>query len=486
MMTDPASVAHFPVPFGIHADTGQPLPTVGRLELQAMLGDAAALPHSAALERRAAAANNEAFAVIGEIDDPNDLSQTGWGVIVAADVSEDVLTALEPLLAHRRSQAGGAPFKVYQGADAPRSGETAEKWLVRHGVSLQVVDPTLGVPFYLLIVGSPETIPFEFQYGIDIYFAAGRLHFDSADEYRRYAESVVSYESADAPPTVRQAALFATTHDFDQATQLFTSRVARPLADGLPNQPPLGTKQQFRLQSFVGDQATKQTLTRIFTGEIEGGRPSLLFSGTHGMAFGKDDARLDGAQGAIVCQDWSGFGKIEAKDWFAASDLPPTAHVHGLIHVMFACYGAGCPKFDNFQRTTGTPAQIAPEATIGRLPQALLAHPNGGALAVIGHVERAWGYSFVSSRGGAQTQGFRDVIGRLLRGERAGQAMDQFNVRWAALSTELSDSLDSIAHGGAIADVELANRWVARDDARNYIVFGDPAVRLRVKDMSPL
>jgi hypothetical protein len=204
------------------------------------------------------------------------------------------------------------------------------------------------------------------------------------------------------------------------------------------------------------------------------------------MAFGKDDPRLPGAQGAIVCQDWSGFGKIEEKDWFAGSDVPSTAQVHGLIHVLFACYGAGCPKFDNFQRAKGTPLQIARGPMIGRLPQALLAHPNGGALAVIGHVERAWGYSFVSSKGGAQTQGFRDVLGRLLRGERAGQAMDQFNVRWAALSTELSEALDTLAHDGSVSDVELANRWVARDDARNYIVFGDPAVRLRVEAMPPL
>ena len=29
----------------------------------------------------------------------------------------------------------------------------------------------------------------------------------------------------------------------------------------------------------------------------------------------------------------------------------------------------------------------------------------------------------------------------------------------------------------------LANLAIARDDARNYIVLGDPAARLRIKDM---
>lgn len=477
-----ADQLNIPLPFGVHATSGRPLRGLSADDIAALKRDESAADSTrSSLERRSTIAA-ASFAVTGDTD-PNDLSQAGWGIIFAAGTPAAVKKALGPLLARRRSQAGERLFKVFEGGDGYRAGESGAQWLLRHGVSLNVVDPYLGVPYYLLVVGSPEQIPFEFQYVLDMYWAVGRLHFDTAGEYGRYAESVVASETSSAPLTTRQLAMFAPTHEFDPATQLFTDTVAMPLARGDTATPALGVRQRFTLRPFIGPQATKSALSSIYAGSLPGGAPSLVFSGSHGMAFDATDPRLRDAQGALVCQDWAGYGAISEREWFGASDLASDAKVHGLVHLVFACYGAGCPRFDNFNRAAAAPEQIAPQAIVARLPQKLLAHPNGGALAVIGHVERAWGYSFVSDRGGAQTQGFRDVIGRLLRGERVGQAIDHFNIRWAALSVDLSEALDELRRGGTVVDADLANRWVARDDARNYIVFGDPAVRLRAEDM---
>jgi len=75
------------------------------------------------------------------------------------------------------------------------------------------------------------------------------------------------------------------------------------------------------------------------------------------------------------------------------------------------------------------------------------------------------------------------VIDRILNGEPIGQATDSFNQRWGALSNELLDLTRRRDDGDPIPVTVLANRWVARNDARNYMILGDPAVRLRVDAM---
>jgi hypothetical protein len=48
------------------------------------------------------------------------------------------------------------------------------------------------------------------------------------------------------------------------------------------------------------------------------------------------------------------------------------------------------------------------------------------------------------------------------------------------LSTRISEILERASFGAAIPEEELAATWTERNDARNYAVLGDPAVRLRV------
>jgi hypothetical protein len=112
--------------------------------------------------------------------------------------------------------------------------------------------------------------------------------------------------------------------------------------------------------------------------------------------------------------------------------------------------------------------------------------PPNSALAVIGHIERAWGTSITGlSRGQVRShiQPFENTLGYVLTGKPVGYAMKDFHERTASLSTLLSQMLEDVRYGGQVSDTELASVWLGRNDARNYILLGDPAVHLRVEAM---
>jgi hypothetical protein len=202
------------------------------------------------------------------------------------------------------------------------------------------------------------------------------------------------------------------------------------------------------------------------------------------MGFRLDDDRQARHQGALLCGDWPGpdewrgRGRIPADFYFSADDVSADAQLQGLIAFHFACFGAGTPKFDDFGQGRGPGAQLAPQALVAPLPQRLLSHPQGGALAVIGHVDRVWTYSFAWNELQSQTDTFRDTLLRIMRGQRVGWATEYFNERYAALATSLSTLLADIQVGRIPDDLQLSSLWTAHNDARSYVIFGDPAVRL--------
>jgi hypothetical protein len=408
--------------------------------------------------------------------DPEKVDQAGWAIVFSVEEDERVKRKLAPLIEHRQRQIGDLVKVLDYLPD-----ETWPDWLARHEVGPGNIDPR-KVPYYVLLVGHPSRIPFSFQYLLDIEYAVGRLDFDTADDYGRYADALIGYERAAAAPHQQAAAFFGTRHPFDGATQLSSDQLVQPLADSFaPGGQFASTIPGYQIHTTLGAPATKESLTELLAGAGPAGRPALLFSATHGMGgwpAGHPDQTA--RHGALLCQDWPGFGQHNPAQYFAAADVTEDAHVHGMVAFFFACYGAGTPQLDPFDSMPEAPAAtIANEPFVAALPKKLLSHPEGGALAVIGHIERAFGYSFIFGEE-AQLLPFQNAVGRVLTGRPIGYAMKDLNEKHAALSANLSDILQQIRKGRVVPAPQLARLWVERNDAQNYVLLGDPAATLKV------
>jgi hypothetical protein len=412
--------------------------------------------------------------------DPKDVTAAGWAVVFPKGTPDAVRQALQPLIDHRQRQVLPGRCKVLE----HEPGQSRKDWLEKHGVSGGSVEPEC-VPYYVLLVGPPTAIPFDFQYLLDVDYAVGRLSFDTAAEYERYARGVVDYETAGAVPNGREVVFWGPRHENDAATALSSECLLGPLAEGLPAnggraaQPAIAGKCGYRTRRLQDDAATRANLA----GVLHAGAappPALLFTASHGVGWPKGDARQRPTQGALLCQDWTGFGGINPAHYLTAADVTDDARVHGLVAFLFACFGAGTPAFDGFlERGQGAPLGLAEQPFAAALPGRLLSHPGGPALAVVGHVDRAWGYSIRPPALGPQLLPFRNFLGRVLAGEPVGHATKDFSERFATLSAELLNKYDRTQPGPRPSDGGLVWEWVERNDAQSYVVLGDPAARLR-------
>jgi hypothetical protein len=424
------------------------------------------------------------FGISGRVDYKK-LNETGWGVIFAGEPEAWLLEALKPLLEWRKELAGPL-YRECRGAKGYMTDDTKQSFLARNNAATSGLVRPSEMPYYLMIVGDPETIPYEFQYQLDVQYGVGRLSFDKPEEYAQYAASVVAAEQKKIV-LPRRAVFFGPESPGDGSTIKSSQFLLAPLKE-FAHKDQAG---KWEVERIAPAESTKVKLGRLMGGEET---PAFLFTASHGLGrrYVKPEQVKD--QGALICQEWTRGTTLPMDAYaFGAGDLGADVNPAGMIAMLFACYGAGTPKYNEFyakdQKDAKTPEdkakfaeanQLAEKAFVAALPKRLLSHPKGSALAVIGHVERAWTTSFLGG-GVPRTATYEEVIQKLLDGFPVGYATEGINGRYAELSSDLLGMLSKLKIM-ARPTVELVNDWLETFDTRNHSVIGDPAVKLCVAE----
>ncbi|MFP2925543.1 hypothetical protein ACLESO_10050 [Pyxidicoccus sp. 3LG] len=416
---------------------------------------------------------------------PNDLHLQRWGLVVPKGPRGDALLALvEPLRRRRQASQGDAPVFIYRvppEMDGPRAARWKKEVFRHEGMA------NADRPRYLLLLGDLHEVPLELQQALATDAFVGRLAFASDAGYAAYVDKVLRWEDA-APSESRARMLFYTARDGTSATELGHRVLVAPSAAACRKRQELHSFPHADLVSLGDDGAV--SLSSLLDHAADR-RPGVLFTLSHGRGrpasgWARPEARLE-HQGELKLPDGS---------FLPASELASRPFLPGGIWFSFACFSAGTPARSSYAHWLRQLPESDPNARRGlealprqgerpfvsSLPQAALANPEG-PLAVMGHVDLAWSHSF-SDRGRGTPSRFIELLKELAGGSRAGVAFLSLMQVLCDTSSELTELYNLEAQErtyglpSTIDPLERARLWMARQDLANYILLGDPAVRL--------
>ena len=125
--------------------------------------------------------------------------------------------------------------------------------------------------------------------------------------------------------------------------------------------------------------------------------------------------------------------------------------------------------------------RLAHAPVVSALPRRFLAHPGGGAAAVIGRRDRVWSVGPVwsePSEGGAADDPVAAAILAIAAGHPVGHAVQEMARSAAIPSERRREKLEAARFGARLDEVELAALWMEQRRREGWMVLGDPAVRV--------
>lgn len=427
--------------------------------------------------------------------DPSSLADQRWGVVVGPSAGA-ILDRLAPLTA-LRAEEQGAParmFEVPPGLDAAG----AAAW-----VRDVYLDPSVEEedrPRYLLLAGGPDEVSLELQEALAQHAMVGRVGFRAPDgtpvleAYRAYAEKVCRAEqatSARAPDAIVYLA-----RDGSRAAAAADAGLVQPMIAAAEK----WARRGLAARSVVVDGRSPEPDELVAA--ARGGAASVLFTVAHGLgapAGGwRSPVEQRSRQGALVLPRAAPHRPGKVIDAGVAGVGP---FLPGGVWFHFGCFGAATPARSDYlpwlselgrlggptgdlSAITASLARPPEPAFVSALPQAALANPEG-PLAVLGHVDLLFAYSFLEDGAPSRRRAARHAaaVEPLLRGRRAGVALDVLMRGFRDANNELARLSQEEVRAGGKAPSDPAARahlFMLRNDLKNFVLLGDPAVRLKV------
>lgn len=408
-------------------------------------------------------------------DDPFDPVLVGWTVIVGANDpdKEAIVDALRPLATLRGCPANWAALEYDVAGDL-------ESWI---DANYNTLDP---VPHFVVLAGSPQHLPFALQVSLACVAWVGRLDFSTVDDtketqhpdlFAQYVDKVLRNERGETEPTNAEVVVWATSGGPRDPTRYSRALMAGPLADRIES------KAKFAVTRLFDGDATAEVLKRTASSS----RPRLVFTASHGDAVaqsrGVDEQAIQ--NGALIGQDGARF---------AASDLPAADQpfVEGGVIFSFACFGYGTPARSGYTHWWPEiqPYQ-APFELVSALPKAAIAHPRG-PIGYIAHADYAVLHAFANAdRPGSdgttalapRLKAFRETLDEALLDRPVGAVLEPIAGQLSLLNLQLTDMWDAAQTvGAAVATNDrLVDAFLRRNDARYYLILGDPAARTHTR-----
>ncbi|MDI1442451.1 hypothetical protein [Polyangium sp. 6x1] len=467
------------------------------------------LPFVATLDAPAQSAPPEAPQRLANVHAPSDaLPEQRWALVAPKGPAGDRLLSLLEPLRKRREEEQGEDALVYR-VDPGMDPVAAAAWIqaeYRDAVRRREA----ARPRYLLLLGGPELISWDFQQMLGGEAFVGRLAFRTDREYEAYVDKALRW--ADAMEAPRARTLYHAVMDGTRAMVEGDRHLVQPSLEMARQGQAAGTFDADEIVEIPTDPAGTtldlSSAAGVLLREAARTRAGVLFTMSHGAGIPRAGWRsLEeqyAHQGAMV------LGR--AGDLLTANDIARGPFLPGGVWFMFACYGAGTPSRSAYlpwlsrlhelgvignaadQVLAALPQAGAPPF-VAALPQAALANPEG-PLGVVGHVELAWTWSFLDYdiEGGSlvpksRAERFQGILQAFVHGHRFGVAHHELVRFFRSVSTELTISYEERAHRASLSSafaedhasrVRRANLWMQRQDLAAYVLLGDPAARLPI------